>query len=108
MVYHDAYGPNRLWADYAYRQFNSKFNGYPTRTVLRCQLSKARPATPWPVPIQERCGRYGSWQTVHSRFRHWRDVKVREQVPTVLQTEATVDGTLEGVLAMSWPCLGHD
>lgn len=42
--------------------------------------------------------RYGSWKTVASRFRRWRDAGVWDQILRMLQAEAAHDGTLDDTL----------
>lgn len=52
------------------------------------------------APWRDLPERYGSWQTIYSRFRRWRDAGGWDRVLTVLQTEAAHDGTLDDTLAM--------
>ncbi len=52
------------------------------------------------APWRDLPERYGSWQTVYSRFRRWREADVWEQVLTALQADAAHDGTLDDTLAM--------
>ena len=66
------------------------------RTVLNGILWILRTGAPWRALPD----RYGSWQTVYSRFRRWRETGVWEQVLTELQSDAAFDGTLDGSLAM--------
>jgi transposase len=66
------------------------------RTVLNGMLWVLRTGAPW----RDLPGRYGSWQTVSSRFRRWRKAGMWAQVLTALQTEAAHDGTLDDTLAM--------
>lgn len=52
------------------------------------------------APWRDLPDRYGSWQTVYSRFRRWQQAGVWERVLSVLQAEAAHDGTLDDALAM--------
>lgn len=66
------------------------------RTVLNGILWVLRTGAPW----RDLPERYGSWQTVYSRFRRWRDAGIWEQVLLTLQREAAHDDTLDGSLTM--------
>lgn len=66
------------------------------RTVLNGIVWILRTGAPW----RDLPERYGSWQTVYSRFRRWREAGLWEQVLTTLQTDAAHDGTLDDTLAM--------
>lgn len=66
------------------------------RTVLNGILWILRTDVPW----RDLPDRYGSWQTVYSRFRRWQQAGVWEQVLVALQTEAAFDGILDDSLAM--------
>jgi transposase len=66
------------------------------RTVLNGILWVLRTGAPW----RDLPERYGSWRTVSSRFRRWREAGIWEQVLTTLQAEAAQDGTLDDTLAM--------
>lgn len=66
------------------------------RTILNGILWVLRTGAPW----RDLPDRYGSWQTVYSRFRRWRAAGVWEQVLTALQSDAAFDDTLDGSLAM--------
>jgi transposase len=66
------------------------------RTVLNGILWILRTGAPWrDVPE-----RYGSWNTVWSRFRRWRESGVWDHVLRTLQEEAAHDDTLDGSLTM--------
>jgi transposase len=43
---------------------------------------------------------YGSWKTVASRFRRWREAGVWDRILRALQAEAAHDGTLDDTLAI--------
>jgi transposase len=66
------------------------------RTVLNGILWVLRTGAPWRDLPQ----RYGSWQTVYSRFRRWREAGIWDRVLIALQAEGAHDGTLDGSLAM--------
>jgi transposase len=66
------------------------------RTVLNGILWVLRTGAPW----RDLPERYGSWQTVYSRFRRWRDAEIWDQVFRTLQTEAAHDATLDDSLSM--------
>jgi transposase len=66
------------------------------RTVLNGILWILRTGAPW----RDLPARYGSWQTVSSRFRRWREAGVWDRLLTARQTEAAHDGTLDDSLAI--------
>jgi len=66
------------------------------RTVLNGILWVLRTGAPW----RDLPERYGSWHTVYSRFRRWRDAGLWEQVLRTLQAGAAHEGTLDGSLTM--------
>lgn len=66
------------------------------RTVLNGILWILRTGAPW----RDLPERYGSWQTVYSRFRRWREAGIWVQVLTALQADAAHDGSLDDSLAM--------
>jgi transposase len=66
------------------------------RTVLNGILWVLRTGAPW----RDLPERYGSWQTVYSRFRRWRDAGIWERVLVTLQADAAHDGTLDDTLVM--------
>jgi transposase len=65
------------------------------RTVLNGILWMLRAGAPW----RDLPERYGSWTTVYSRFRRWRDAGIWDRILRELQTEAAHDGTLDDTLA---------
>lgn len=52
------------------------------------------------APWRDLPDRYGTWQTVYSRFRRWREQGIWGQVLRALQAVAAHDDTLDGSLAM--------
>jgi transposase len=66
------------------------------RTVLNGILWILRTGAPW----RDLPGRYGTWQTVYSRFRRWQEAGIWDQVLRTLQAEAAYDDTLDGSLIM--------
>lgn len=66
------------------------------RTVLNGMLWVLRTGAPW----RDLPERYGSWQTVYSRFRRWREAGVWDQILHTLQRDAAHDDALDGSLAM--------
>jgi transposase len=66
------------------------------RTVLNGILWTLRTGAPW----RDLPDRYGTWQTVYSRFRRWREQGIWGQVLRALQAVAAHDDTLDGSLAM--------
>jgi transposase len=66
------------------------------RTVLNGILWVLRTGAPW----RDLPARDGSWGTVYSRFRRWREAGVWERILRALQTAAAHDGTLDGALPM--------
>ncbi len=66
------------------------------RTVLNGILWVLRTGAPW----RDLPDRYGSWQTVYSRFRRWRDAGIWDRILTTLQREAAFADELDGSLAM--------
>ena len=52
------------------------------------------------APWRDLPERYGSWQTVYSRFRRWQQAGVWDRILTALQAEAAHDGTLDDSLVM--------
>ena len=61
------------------------------RRILNGILWKLRTGAPW-RDIPER---YGSWSTVHSRFRRWRLAGVWDQVFAAVQQQADAAGQLD-------------
>lgn len=66
------------------------------RTVVNGMLWILRTGAPW----RDLPERYGSWKTVASRFRRWRDAGVWDQILRTLQAEAAHEGTLDDTLAI--------
>jgi len=66
------------------------------RTVLNGIVWMLRTGAPW----RDLPERYGSWKTVASRFRRWREAGVWDQILRTLQAEAAHDGTLDDTLAI--------
>jgi transposase len=58
------------------------------RKIINGILWKLRTGAPW-RDIPER---YGSWSTIHSRFRRWRDAGVWDRILSELQSEADAEG----------------
>lgn len=52
------------------------------------------------APWRDLPERYGSWKTVASRFRRWREAGIWDRVLIALQAEAAHDGTLDDTLAI--------
>ena len=65
------------------------------RTVLDGMLWILRTGAPW----RDLPERYGSWKTVASRFRRWREAGAWDRVLVALRAEAAHDGTLDDTLA---------
>jgi len=61
------------------------------RTIINAILWRLKTGTPW----RDLPERYGSWQTVYSRFRRWQRAGVWERVLAALQTEADATGDLD-------------
>jgi len=73
--------------------------GRPTkdhRTVLNGIVWILRSGAPW----RDLPERYGSWQTVYSRFRRWQEAGLWDRILLTLQADAAHDGTLDGSLTM--------
>lgn len=66
------------------------------RTILNGILWILRTGAPW----RDLPERYGSWQTVYSRFRRWQQAGIWEQVLTTIQSDAAHDGSLDDSLAL--------
>jgi transposase len=66
------------------------------RTILNGMLWILRTGAPW----RDLPERYGSWKTVASRFRRWRDAGIWDRILHALQAEAAHDGTLDDTLAI--------
>ena len=66
------------------------------RAILNGMLWILRTGAPW----RDLPERYGSWQTVYSRFRRWQQAGIWEHILTTLQAEAAHDGTLDDSMAM--------
>lgn len=66
------------------------------RTVLNGIVWILRSGAPW----RDLPERYGSWQTVYSRFRRWRESGMWDRILLTLQADAAHDGTLDGSLTM--------
>jgi len=66
------------------------------RTVLNGILWILRTGAPW----RDLPDRYGTWQTVYSRFRRWQQVGAWDRILRALQREAAFDDELDGSLAM--------
>ncbi len=66
------------------------------RAVLNGILWILRTGAPW----RDLPERYGSWRTIYSRFRRWRQVGVWDRILNALQAEAAHDDSLDGTVAM--------
>jgi len=66
------------------------------RTVLNGIVWILRSGAPW----RDLPERYGSWQTVYSRFRRWQEAGLWDRILLTLQADAAHDGTLDGSLTM--------
>lgn len=66
------------------------------RTVLNGIVWILRSGAPW----RDLPERYGSWKTVYSRFRRWRETGLWDRILLALQADAAHDGTLDGSLTM--------
>lgn len=66
------------------------------RTVLNGILWIVRTGAPW----RDLPDRYGSWKTVYSRFRRWREVGLWDRILLAPQADAAHEGTLDGSLTM--------
>ncbi len=64
------------------------------RTLLNGILWRLKTGAPW----QDLPERYGKWQTVYSRFRHWQRTGVWQRVLTTLQAEGNAAGDLDWTL----------
>jgi transposase len=62
------------------------------RRILDGILWKLRSGAPW----RDLPERYGSWSTVHSRFRRWRLAGVWDRLFAVVQQQADAAGQLDG------------
>ncbi len=61
------------------------------RTILNGILWRLRTGAPWRDLPQ----RYGSWQTVYSRFRRWQQSGIWDRVLAALQAEGDTAGALD-------------
>lgn len=52
------------------------------------------------APWRDLPERYGTWKTVYSRFRRWRDAGLWERILLMLQDDGAHDGDIDGSLAM--------
>lgn len=66
------------------------------RTVLNGMIWILRTGAPW----RDLPERYGSWKTVYSRFRRWRDTGIWDRILLTLQHDGAHDGAIDGSLAM--------
>jgi transposase len=66
------------------------------RTVLNGIVWILRSGAPW----RDLPERYGSWQTVYSRFRRWQEAGIWDRILLALQADAAHAGTLDGSLTM--------
>lgn len=66
------------------------------RLVLNAILWRIRSGAAW----RDLPSEYGSWETIYSRFRRWREAGIWEEVLRALQAEAAHDDQLDGTLAM--------
>lgn len=65
------------------------------RSVLNGILWVLRTGAPWrDLPAQ-----YGSWKTVYSRFRRWREAGIWDRILRDLQAEAAHTGDVDDTLA---------
>jgi transposase len=63
----------------------------PHRLVLNGILWRIRTGAPW----RDLPERYGTWQTVYSRFRRWQRAGIWDRVLTALQADADARGDLD-------------
>jgi transposase len=63
----------------------------PHRTILNGILWRVRTGAPW----RDLPERYGTWQTVYSRFRRWQRAGVWDRVLAALQAAADARGELD-------------
>ena len=63
----------------------------PHRTVLNGILWRIRTGAPW----RDLPERYGTWQTVYSRFRRWQLAGVWDRILAALQAAADARGELD-------------
>ena len=61
------------------------------RRILNAILWKLRTGAPW----RDLPERYGSWSTVHSRFRRWRLAGIWDQLFAAVQRQADAAGHLD-------------
>ena len=61
------------------------------RRILNAIIWKLRTGAPW----RDLPERYGSWSTVHSRFRRWRLAGVWDRVLAAIQRQADAAGQLD-------------
>lgn len=61
------------------------------RKIINGILWKVRTGAPW-RDIPER---YGSWSTIYSRFRRWRDAGVWDRILSELQAESDSEGHVD-------------
>src|ERR671932_463594 len=61
------------------------------RRILNAIIWKLRTGAPW----RDLPERYGSWSTVHSRFRRWRLAGVWDRVLAAIQQQADAAGQLD-------------
>jgi transposase len=62
------------------------------RRILNASLWKVRTGAPW----RDWPERYGSWSTVHSRFRRWRLAGIWDRLFAAVQQRADAAGQLDG------------
>lgn len=67
----------------------------PHRRVLNGILWRVRTGAPWPGALWALPERYGTWQTVYSRFRRWQLAGVWDRVLAALQADADARGDLD-------------
>ena len=60
------------------------------RTMLNGMVWLARSGAPW----RDLPERYGSWKSVYTRFGHWRDNGVLEQIFTALSADADFENLM--------------
>ena len=61
------------------------------RKIINGILWKVRTGAPW-RDIPER---YGSWSTIYSRFRRWRDAGIWDRILSELQAESDSEGHVD-------------
>ena len=65
-----------------------------TRTILNGMVQLARSGAPW----RDLPERYGSWQTVYSRFRKWIDDGILDNIFRTLSLETELEDVPEEVV----------